>query len=179
MCGTINKGKRAMKTVGGRCGMLVLGAIGGALFVSQATHAQTSSGSTVFADELRQIERGRDQALVTGDKAYLERFIADDYHLVSPFGTIDDKAAEVKSAGTGFYLSLTPGAISVRRAGKDAAILRYQIDGTVKLRNGPYEGHWWHTDYYERRNGQWQVVWSQSTEIRRPTAPSPAPVRTP
>lgn len=157
---------------------IVAGTIAGGTLLVPA-RAQTNSGSTAFADQLRQIEQGRDQALVTGDKAYLERFIADDYHLVSPFGTIDDKAAEVKSAGTGFYLSLTPGPISVRRAGKDAAILRYQIDGTVKLRNGPYEGHWWHTDYYERRNGQWQVVWSQSTEIRQPTAPRPAPVHNP
>jgi hypothetical protein len=144
-----------------------------ALFLHQsAVRAQASSGPTAFADQLRQVELGRDRALVTGDRSYLNQVIADDYHLVSPFGTIDDKAAEVKSAGSGFYLSLTPGPIAVRRAGKDSAILRYQIAAVVKLRSGLYHASYWHTDYYERRNGQWQVVWSQSTEIKQPTAPS-------
>jgi hypothetical protein len=161
--------------------LILLGvAAGGALLVPQGpVHAQTSSAPTAFADQLRKIELGRVRALINGDRAYLERFIADDYHLVSPFGTIDDKDAEIKGALSGVYLSLSASPIAVRRAGRDAAILRYQIDGTVKLRSGPYHGHWWHTDYYERRNGQWQVVWSQSTEIRQPTAPSPAPVHNP
>jgi hypothetical protein len=26
--------------------------------------------------------------------------------------------------------------------------------------------HCWHTDSYEQRDGRWQVVWSQATEIR-------------
>jgi hypothetical protein len=146
-----------------------------ALFLHQsAVRAQASSGPTAFADQLRQVELGRDRALVTGDRSYLDRVIADDYHLVSPFGTIDDKAAEVKSAGSGFYLSLTPGPIAVRRAGKDAAILRYQIAAVVRLRSGPYHASYWHTDYYELRNGQWQVVWSQSTEIKQAATPPPA-----
>lgn len=141
---------------------------GTAFLVPQGgVRAQTSSGPVVFDDQLRKIELDRDQALVTGNRAYLERFIADDYHLVGPYGTIDDKAAEVKSAGSGFYLSLTPGPISVRRAGKNAAILRYQIAAVVKLRSGPYQARFWHTDFYERRNGQWQVVWSQSTQIKQ------------
>ena len=141
------------------------------LFLDQsAVRAQTSSGPAAFADQLRQIELGRDQALVTGDRSYLDRVIADDYHLVDPFGGIDDKAAEVKSAGSGFYLSLTPGPISVRRAGKEAAILRYQIAAVVKLHGAPFQARFWHTDYYERRNGRWQVVWSQSTEIKQPAA---------
>jgi hypothetical protein len=23
----------------------------------------------------------------------------------------------------------------------------------------------WHTDYYEREDGRWRVIWSQATEI--------------
>ena len=148
-----------------------------ALLPPHPAPAQTGSGPQAFADQLRAIELKRVQALVTGDRAVTERFTADDYHLISPYGTIDDKAAEIRSAGKGFYIALTPGPIAVRRAGPDAAILRYQIAAIVKLRAGPYEGHYWHTDYYERRHGQWQVVWSQSTEIRPPAPPprTPAP----
>jgi hypothetical protein len=140
--------------------------------------AQTSAGPAAFVAQMQAIERRRVEALVKGEAAVTERLTADDYHLVSPYGTIDDKAAEIRSAGKGFYISLIPGPIAVRRAGPDAAILRYQIAAVVRLRAGLYEGHYWHTDYYERRRGQWQVVWSQSTEIKAPTprpAPSPAP----
>jgi len=35
------------------------------------------------------------------------------------------------------------------------------FDGT-RSRSGRY----WHTDLYERRDGQWQVVWSHATEIQ-------------
>ena len=118
----------------------------------------------------------RIQALLTGDRSVLERCIADDYHLISPLGTIDDKAAEIKGAVSGFYLSLIPGPISVRHAGRNSAILRYELAAVVKLAHGPYTSRFWHTDYYERRDGQWQVVWSQSTEVRAtPHSTSEAP----
>lgn len=138
--------------------------------------AQTSAGAASFVAQMQAIERQRIEALVKGEAAVTERLTADDYHLISPYGTIDDKAAEIRSAGKGFYISLTPGPIAVRRSGPDAAILRYQIAAVVRLHARPYEAHYWHTDYYERRRGQWQVVWSQSTEIKPPTPrPTPAP----
>jgi hypothetical protein len=133
--------------------------------------AQTSSGPQSFVAQMQSIERRRVEALVTGDAPVIERLTADDYHLIGPNGTIDDKAAELRSAARHFYIFLTPGPIAVRRAGANAAILRYQVAAAVRLHGGRYEGRYWHTDYYERRGGRWQVVWSQSTEI---SAPSPA-----
>jgi uncharacterized protein DUF4440 len=139
--------------------------------------AQTSSATPAFAEQMRQLEHRRLEALVAGDRAAADRLTAEDYHLISPFGTIDDKAAELRSLDGHFYVSLTPGPIAVRRAGPDGAILRYQITAVVRLRAGPHEAHYWHTDYYERRGGRWQVVWSQSTEIRAPATPTPPAVR--
>jgi hypothetical protein len=34
------------------------------------------------------------------------------------------------------------------------------VDGSLDT------GTMWHTDYYERREGRWQVVWSHATRIR-------------
>jgi hypothetical protein len=31
----------------------------------------------------------------------------------------------------------------------------------------------WHTDIYERRNGEWRAVWSHATRIRSRDAGSP------
>lgn len=142
-------------------------------------HGQTSTATPAFAEQMRQLERQRLDAMVRGDRAFADRITAEDYHLVSPFGTVDDKAAELRGLERHFYVSLTPGPIAVRRAGPDAAILRYIIDAVVNLRAGPHEARYWHIDYYERRRGRWQVVWSQSTEILAPTTPSAPPAPRP
>ena len=153
---------------------IILGCAAAALCTAGPARAQTSAATPAFAEQMRQLERQRLEAMVRGDRAFADRITADDYHLVSPFGTIDDKAAELRSLDGHFYLSLTPGPIAVRRAGPDGAILRYVIDAVVRLHAGPHQARYWHTDYYERRGGRWQVVWSQSTEIRAATPAPPA-----
>jgi len=64
------------------------------------------------------------------------------------------------------YLSWEPGNIEVRIYG-DAAVIRYQADLKIRVKAIPDapSGRFWHTDVYERRNGSWQVVWSQATQI--------------
>ena len=48
----------------------------------------------------------------------------------------------------------------------DAACLRYR--STIEIIVDGRElglGHFWHTDFYEKRGDRWQVVWSQATAI--------------
>jgi hypothetical protein len=125
------------------------------------------------ADQLRAIERSRLEALVKEDADTIARLTADDYQLVSPLGTIDTRADELRGLPRGFYVALDPGPMAVRLGGPNSAILRYRVDAMLKIggRVQPPR-HFWHIDYYERRHGRWQVVWSQSTEIRDP-APRP------
>jgi hypothetical protein len=50
----------------------------------------------------------------------------------------------------------------------DVAVIRYraQLRISVKgLPNAP-SGRFWHVDLYEKRNGRWQAVWSQATQIQ-------------
>ena len=46
-------------------------------------------------------------------------------------------------------------------------ILRYQaqIEIVVSEQKLP-PSRFWHMDAYEKRDGRWQVVWSQATEVR-------------
>lgn len=135
--------------------------------------ARAHGAAQSLADRLRAIEHERLDALVRGDAATIARLTAEDYELVSPLGTIDRKPDELRGLPRGFYVALTPGPMAVRVAGPNAAILRYFIGAVLKVRGQIQpERHFWHTDYYERRRGQWQVVWSQSTEIP-PPKPSP------
>jgi Domain of unknown function (DUF4440) len=64
------------------------------------------------------------------------------------------------------YITWEPGEVSVRSYG-DATVLRYRaaIQGSFGGELLP-PMQLWHTDLYERREGRWQIVWSQATEIR-------------
>ncbi len=49
----------------------------------------------------------------------------------------------------------------------DSAVIRYLGKVKVSVRGSPGRpGALWHTDLYEKRNGQWQVVWSHATMVQ-------------
>jgi hypothetical protein len=120
------------------------------------------------ADALRAIERERLRALVEADMTVAERLHADDFQLIKPFGatlTREDYLGAVAS-GAIDYLEWEPDTIDVRLYG-EAAIIRYMARLVIVAfgqRMPP--ARFWHTDAYELHDGQWQVVWSQATEIR-------------
>ena len=62
------------------------------------------------------------------------------------------------------YLVWEPEAIEVRLSG-GMTLIRYtsRLELVAGGQSIPLR-HYWHTDSYERRDGHWQAVWSQSTE---------------
>ena len=124
------------------------------------------------ADIVRATERARVAALVVGDVATAAPFHADDFQLVNPVGAVLTKAEYLSalSAGQLDYLAWEPAEIAVRREGHHA-VIRYRSDlqVTVAGRALPKTAHW-HIDIYEKRDGKWQVVWSQATRVP-PQAP--------
>jgi hypothetical protein len=93
---------------------------------------------------------------------------ADDFQLINPVGESLSKERYLGAVASGEldYLKWEAEAIEVRMFG-EAAIIRYQsqLDIVVQGEKLGLRRHW-HTDSYEKRNGQWQVVWSQATVIR-------------
>ncbi|GHD57021.1 hypothetical protein GCM10007350_05080 [Jeongeupia chitinilytica] len=93
---------------------------------------------------------------------------AADFQLVTPVGmTLSrDQYLGAIAAGMLVYHVWKPGPIDVRLYG-EAAALRYRSDMEVSFgtRHVPRTAYW-HTDLYEKRNGTWQVVWSQATGIQ-------------
>jgi len=65
------------------------------------------------------------------------------------------------------YRVWEPDAIAVRVQGQLATI-RYQAQLAIVVggQTAPLQ-RTWHTDSYERRDGCWQVVWSQATAIQQ------------
>ncbi len=120
------------------------------------------------ADHLRAIERDRLRSLVAADLATARRLHADDFQLINPRGgtlSKDQYLADVAS-GDLDYLEWEPGDIQVRLYG-DSAVIRYQAHLRVSVRGSPGRPvTFWHTDLYEKRNAQWQVVWSHATQVQ-------------
>ena len=119
-------------------------------------------------EQLRATEHERLRSLVNSDMDTARRLHADDFQLVNPSGatlTKDQYLGQIAS-GDLDYVVWEPGPIAVRRF-NDAAVLRYQAraQAMVAGQRTPLRS-FWHTDVYEKRNGRWQVVWSQATLIQ-------------
>jgi hypothetical protein len=93
---------------------------------------------------------------------------ADDFQLATPSGRALSKGEYLEKVRTRdiAYVLCEAGEIVVRRYG-DVAVLRYPADIALTVDGArTSRRRFWHTDLYERRDGRWQVVWSQATEIR-------------
>ena len=130
----------------------------------------TSSRAAASEDELeaevlRATERERLRALVAADVARARQLHADDFQLINPLGGVLSKEQYLGGIDSGQlkYLFWEPDSIAVRVYG-DIAAIRYQseLEIVVQGRHIPRQ-RYWHTDLYERRDGQWQVVWSHAT----------------
>ena len=93
---------------------------------------------------------------------------ADDFQLINPRGGSLSKEQYLGGIASGQldYLVWEPESIEVRLYG-EAAVIRYQsqLEIVVQGQKVPRQ-RYWHTDTYEKRNGRWQVVWSQATGIQ-------------
>ena len=119
------------------------------------------------ADQLRAIERQRLRALVDSDIPTASRLHADDFELIDPRGGTHSKEQYLRSIASGDlnYLEWEPAEIRVRLYSK-SAVIRYQAHLRVSVKGSPgREVRFWHTDFYEKREGQWQIVWSHATQI--------------
>ncbi|RZL63003.1 MAG: nuclear transport factor 2 family protein [Variovorax sp.] len=119
-------------------------------------------------EQLRTTERARLQALVQKDIAPARTLHADDFQLITPVGMPLSKAQYLGAieAGQLAYIAWEPKTIEVRLYGETAA-LRYLSSLEVRFgaHHVPRADHW-HTDLYEKRDGAWQVVWSQATQVQ-------------
>jgi hypothetical protein len=139
---------------------------------SQADGTPTHKGGIIRegseADQIRAIEHKRLRALVEADMEVARQLHAEDFQLITPTGDSLSREQYLGAVASGDidYLVWKPDAIEVRLSG-EMALIRYssQLEIVVGSQRIPLR-HYWHTDSYERRNGHWQAVWSQATEIR-------------
>ena len=129
--------------------------------------AADASSTTSESDLLRETERARLRALVDADIVRARQLHAPDFQLITPIGAALSKDEYLGAIESGQirYLTWSPADIAVRLY-DSVAVIRYRAQLEVV-----FSGHkvplsdYWHTDAYERRDGQWMVVWSQATSI--------------
>ena len=142
--------------------------------------AKETFDAAAIEAELIKLEREWADAAKTKNAEAVKRIVADDAVLVYPDGTTATKADEVRTIESGAIsadsFEMMDPKVTVIDA--DAAF----ISGRSVIKNGKYavpnqkrpidiSGEYRFLDVYARRNGTWQVVASQATNV---TAPPPA-----
>lgn len=146
---------------------VMLMAVASVLAYDQTGRKQSSQNEKV-AQELMQLERYWVTASVKRDKAWLERFFADEFISTHPTsGTIKNKAKEIADTidPSTAVESMNLGEMQVRVMGDVAVVTGSSSEagggGHLTDRNRSYL----FTDTFLRRNGRWQIIASHSSRI--------------
>ena len=123
--------------------------------------------ATAYAQQLREVERRRLRSLVNRDMAVAASLHADDYELVTPGGAAlsqQDYLTGIESGELDYHVFEAASDVAVRVSG-EVGIVRYRARIDIAVSGRADRGLFWHTDFYEWRDGRWQAVWSQATRI--------------
>src|SRR5688572_4811329 len=118
--------------------------------------------------DLTAIEHERLRSLIDADMPAAHRYHADDFELINPDGGTMSREQYLGRVADGSlnYLEWEPEEMRVRLY-DNSAVIRYKAHLRVSVNGSPgREVHFWHTDLYEKRDGQWQVVWAHATMLK-------------
>jgi hypothetical protein len=121
-----------------------------------------AAASAPVPADLAAAVHGYDQAQIDGNRAELQRLLADDYLLVNSSGATETKAQLIADYTTpGFDLEPFIVEQPVQKVWKDGAVM----GGIATLRGTDsgkrYELRLRFADVWAKRNGRWQVVYTQ------------------
>ncbi|KQZ30721.1 nuclear transport factor 2 family protein [Caulobacter sp. Root1472] len=110
-----------------------------------------------------------DAAQVNGDRAALERLVADDYVLVNGAGQVQDKAKLIADyVAPGFKLDPFTIEAPVEKVLGDTALLGGRVNMTGADGGQRFALVVRFVDTWAKRDGQWRVVYSQVTRVAKP-----------
>jgi hypothetical protein len=140
--------------------IVVLGA------VAAVTAARTSHSARSPANQVRTAERTLLRAVVAHDTRAAGALLAPDFQGIDVTGTAGTRADNLANIGGAIdFVKAEPlSPIRVRVHG-NSAVARVKLAFKVVARGQTVEHGAWTTDVFERRHGNWQVVWEQTTAI--------------
>jgi hypothetical protein len=125
-------------------------------------------GAGELPSDLAKAVEAYDKAQVRGDRAELERLLADDYTLVNSSGQIETKAQLISDyTAPGFKLEPFVVTDAIEKVWSNGAVM----GGIATLRGVDggkrFEATLRFADIWAKRSGQWQVIY---THVSRPSA---------
>lgn len=141
----------------------VIGVLG---FLALVPSMAQSNGKT--EEELIKIQNDWAIARVKGDIAFLERLYAKEFRIQSTNGSVVERDADIANFATG---ALKPDYVKdedmkVSVYGDTAIVTGIEnVGGTYKGNYGEFSSRF--TNVFVRRDGRWQLVAGQGTEIRK------------
>jgi hypothetical protein len=129
-------------------------------------NANAGTGRSAAADLVRSAERTLLRAAVDGDTHTAGTLLAPDLQQIDVTGTANTRADYLATIGGGVdFVTLKPiEPISVRVDG-GSAVARVKLQFKVVAGGVTVQHEGWTTDLFERRDGRWLVVWSQTTVV--------------
>jgi ketosteroid isomerase-like protein len=133
-------------------------------FAADGSHAAEKSS----IETIRLLEEERNQAILRGDAASLERMTSDDYTFITLRGEMLKKDEIVRNFRTGAakYQSREISDLNIRVYGNSAVVTGRAAQKGAE--NGKdYSGDYWFTRVYVNQGGRWITVALQTTLIKK------------
>jgi len=107
-----------------------------------------------------------DMAQVKGDRTALTELLADDYLLANSSGQLENKAEFIKDYITpGFTFAPFTIEQPVQQVWDTGAVLGGVVDAKGMSDGKPYMVRMRFADVWAKRNGQWQVIFTQANRV--------------
>ena len=134
--------------------------------IAAATPAANAGTARSAADQVRTAERTLLLAAVNGDTHTAGTLLAPGFQLIDVTGTPETRADYLANVGGGIdFVTLKPiKPIAVRMLGNNA-VARVKLKFKVVAHGLTVQHEGWTTDLFQRSDGHWKVVWSQTTAI--------------
>ena len=130
---------------------------------------KTAAGSA--EQEISQLEKGMQDAMLKGETALFEKVATDDYLVINPLGVVGTKAQAVAGANNIKMESFSADDVKVRVYG-DAAVVtgRATVKGQLKATADATQdisGQYRYTRVYVKQQGQWRLASFQFAPVRQ------------
>jgi ketosteroid isomerase-like protein len=134
---------------------------------AQRNRAPSVSLDAGTKDEILELEKERNRAIISGDAVALERMTSDDYTFITLRGELRTKAEIVQGfkSGSFHYDSREISDLNVRVYGNTAIVTGRSIQ-KGKENGKDYSGDYRFTRVYVKQDGRWQTVALQTTLIQ-------------
>jgi ketosteroid isomerase-like protein len=124
-------------------------------------------GRPSAVETIQKLEEERNQAILHGDAAALERMTSDDYTFITLRGEMLTKKEIVRNfrSGAAKYQSREISNLNIRVYGNSAVVTGRAVQKGAE--NGKdYSGSYWFTRVYVNQRGRWITVALQTTPIK-------------